>query len=125
VGPRKPRALAERLKLLSDIERGLGDHYASARVSTNLRLEAFVWRVAVVVPVYDEPYVLQIELEERRDVRVTAEGWVGDMKHTFGANQLCMWYPKDPPSRQWSRVDGLLKLVDTAVVHLFKETLLP
>jgi hypothetical protein len=47
------------------------------------------------------------------------------MKHTFGANQLCMWYPKDPPSRQWSRVDGLLKLVDTAVVHLFKETLLP
>jgi hypothetical protein len=113
--------LAERLKRLSDLERGLGDHYASERVSTNIWLEAFAWRVSVVVPVYDEHYVLRIELEERRDVRVTAEGWVGDMKHTFGANQLCMWYPKDPPNRQWNRVDGLLRLVDTAVAHLFKE----
>ena len=29
--------------------------------------------------------------------------------------------PKDPPDRQWNRADGILKLVDTAVAHLFKE----
>lgn len=43
------------------------------------------------------------------------------MRHTFGANTLCMWFPKDPPERQWNPADGLLKLVDTAVAHLFKE----
>ena len=45
------------------------------------------------------------------------------MRHTFGANALCTWYPKDPPNRQWNRADGLLNLVDTAVAHLFKEPL--
>ncbi len=73
------------------------------------------------MPVYDEDYVLRIELDERRAVSVTAEGWRGPMRHTFGANTLCMWFPKDPPDRQWNRADGLLKLVDTAVAHLFKE----
>lgn len=32
-----------------------------------------------------------------------------------------MWFPKDPPNRQWNPADGLLQLVDTAVAHLFKE----
>jgi len=99
----------------------LGHHYRFERVSTNFRLQAFLWRVPVTVPVYDEGFVLRIELDERHAVRVTAEGWHGPMRHTFGSNTLCMWFPKDPPDRQWNRVDGLLKLVDTAVAHLFKE----
>lgn len=70
---------------------------------------------------YDEQYTLRIELEEEQAVRVTPEEWSGPMKHTFGANQLCMWFPRDPPGRQWDRSDGLLKVVDTAVGHLFKE----
>lgn len=121
LGPRKPVALAERVRRLARLEAGLGDHYAFERVSTNFRLQAFAWRVPVTVPVYDEEYVLRIELDERHAVRVTAEGWRGPMRHTFGANRLCMWYPKDPLDRQWNRGDGLLKLVDTAVAHLFKE----
>jgi hypothetical protein len=40
------------------------------------------------------------------------------MKHTYGANRLCMWYPDDPRDRRWSRADGLLKLVDTALAQL-------
>jgi hypothetical protein len=121
VGPRQPVQLAERVHRLAGLEEGLGDHYAFERVSTNFRVQAYVWRVPVTVPVYDEGYVLRIELDERRPVRVTAEGWDGPMRHSFGANRLCMWYPKDPPNRQWNRSDGLLKLVDTSVVHLFKE----
>lgn len=84
-------------------------------------LQAFRWRVRVRIPVYYEEFTLSIELEERHDVRVTAEEWIGPMKHTYGRNRLCMWYPADPPERRWIRGDGLLKLVDTAFVHLFKE----
>ena len=121
LGPRRPVPVAERVRRLVRLEEGLGDHYAFERISTNFRLQAFVWRVPIAVPVYDEDYVLRIELDERRAVSVTAEGWRGPMRHTFGANTLCMWFPKDPPDRQWNRADGLLKLVDTAVAHLFKE----
>lgn len=121
LGPCKPVAFAERVRRLARHEEDLGDHYAFERVSTNFRLQAFVWRVPVTIPVYDEDYVLRIELDERRAVSVTAEGWRGPLRHTFGANTLCMWFPKDPPNRQWDRADGLLKLVDTAVAHLFKE----
>ena len=32
-----------------------------------------------------------------------------------------MWLPSDPPERRWRRNDGRLRLIDTAVVHLFKE----
>lgn len=32
-----------------------------------------------------------------------------------------MWLPDDPDERRWRPSDGLLKLIDTAVVHLFKE----
>lgn len=121
MGPRKPVALADRIRRLAHLEEGLSEHYAYERVSTDFRLQAFVWRVPITVPVYDEHFVLRIELDERHPVRVTAEGWQGPMRHTFGANTLCMWFPKDPPDRQWSRADGLLKLADTAVAHLFKE----
>lgn len=114
-------ALAERLRRLERLEEGLADNYAFMRVSTSFRLQAFVWEVPVTVPVYDEDYVLRIELVERRDVRVIALGWNGSMRHTYGRNSLCMWYPRDPPDRQWNRGDGLLKLVDTARAHLFKE----
>lgn len=120
-GPRQPVPVAERVHRLARLEEGLGAHYAFDRISTNLRLQAFAWRVTVNVPVYDEEHVLRIELDERRAVSVTAEGWRGPMRHTFGANTLCMWFPKDPPDRQWNRADRLLKLVDTAVAHLFKE----
>lgn len=121
LGPRKPVELAERVHRLARLEEGLGDHYAFERISTNFRLQAYVWLVPVTVPAYNERYVLRIELDERRAVQVTAEGWHGPMRHTFGANKLCMWFPKDPPDRQWNRADAVLKLVDTAVAHLFKE----
>lgn len=114
-------SLAERLRLLERLEEGLGDNYAFRRVSADFRLQAFAWEVSVIVPTYDDAHVLRIELEERREVRVAVLGWEGSMRHTYGRNTLCMWCPKDPPERQWNRADGLLKLVDTARVHLFKE----
>ena len=32
-----------------------------------------------------------------------------------------MWYPSDPPEKRWTIDKGLLALIDTALVHLFKE----
>ena len=80
----------------------------------------YTWRVPVTVPVYEAGFSLLVELEEF-GVHVTAENWAGPMKHTFGGNRLCMWYPDDPDERKWHKEDGLLKLIDTAVMHLFKE----
>ncbi len=80
----------------------------------------YVWRVPVTVPIYEADYSLRIELEEF-GVHVIAENWTGPMNHTFGDNRLCMWYPPDPDDRKWRKEDGLLKLIDTAVMHLFEE----
>jgi hypothetical protein len=85
-------------------------------------MHAFAWLVRVSVPVYGETFDLRIELGEGRPVRVVAENWSGTpMRHTFGQNELCMWYPGDPADRRWQREQGLLALVDTAMTHLFKE----
>lgn len=77
--------------------------------------------VKLDAPGYEETYSLRIELDDRSRIEVVAENWVGPMKHTYGQNRLCMWRPGDPPDRRWQRADGLLKLIDTAVVHLFRE----
>jgi hypothetical protein len=98
------------------------DAYDLSPVNMDHQAERYVWRVPVTVPGYEIEYTLRIELEERRPVHVFAETWTGPpMKHTFGNNRLCMWYPSDPPDKIWEREDGLLKLIDTAVIHLFKE----
>jgi hypothetical protein len=120
-GPRRPVSLAERLSRLRQLEADLSETYPTERVRANHLRQVFAWRVRVNVPVYDEEFDLLIEIQEDRNVRVTAENWTGPMKHTFGANRLCMWFPDDPAERRWQREQGLLVLVDTAVTHLFKE----
>jgi hypothetical protein len=118
-GPRKPIPIAGRILALRQLEDGI-DAYPYERTSTILRLEAYTWHVPITVPVYDRLLVLRIELDPRH-VRVFVEGWTGPMKHKYADGSLCMWWPKDPPHRKWQRAEGMLKLVDTALTHLFKE----
>ncbi len=106
---------------LRKLETGLAAAYEMERVRADHRMQSFVWRVHVTVPVYEVGFALRIELDEGRAVRIYAEGWAGHLKHTYGGNRLCMWYPQDPIDRRWEREEGLLKLADTAVAHLFKE----
>jgi hypothetical protein len=103
------------------IEGDARDHYDLEFVEGNLFGEVYTWRAWVDVPGFDIRHSLLIELEEF-GVRVTVEDWTGDsLKHTFGRNRPCMWYPSDPPEKTWHKEDGLLKLLDTTVQHLFKE----
>jgi hypothetical protein len=52
---------------------------------------------------------------------VTVEGFPGELKHTYGDDSLCMWFPADPPERRWTVAKGLLALIEMALVHLFRE----
>ena len=111
--------MAERIFAVRRLEERLNVYEFERRI-VNLRLEAYSWRVPIVVPIYDRRFVLRIELDPRY-VGVFVEGWTGSMKHRYSDGSLCMWWPQDPPDRRWQRGEGLLKLVDTALTHLFKE----
>lgn len=106
---------------LKAIAGDVADHYDLDFVAGDLFRERYTWRARVHVPGYDLMHSLLIELEEF-GVHLTVEDWTGGrLKHTFGRNRLCMWYPSDPSEKKWQKEDGLLKLLDTVVQHLFKE----
>jgi hypothetical protein len=95
--------------------------YDLALISRSFFEQRYVWRARVRVPVYEVVHSLRIELEQFGQ-RVIVEDWSGAaLRHAYGHSSLCMWYPSDPPEKKWRRADGLLKLIDTAVQHLFKE----
>lgn len=125
-GSRRPRPLpfADRLATVRRLEAGLADDYAAERTRTDYDAEAYAWRVRILVPAYDQLFSLRIELSTYLgSSRVVVEDWTGEkLKHTFGGNSLCMWFPSDPPERKWNiGHDALLRLVDLAIAHLFKE----
>ncbi len=106
---------------IKDFEGDARRAYELGPVSSDLLNERYTWRSRVRVPQYDVTHSLRIELEQSR-VRVSVEDWTGArLKHTYGDDELCMWYPSDADERRWRTEDGLLKLLDTAVEHLFKE----
>jgi hypothetical protein len=106
---------------LHALESGARDVYDLSPVHSDVLDEQYEWRVTVNVPGYDVKIDLRIEIEEFT-VNVIADNWSGPaMKHTYGNNRLCMWHPEDPEERKWRRQDGLLKLIDSAVMHLFRE----
>jgi hypothetical protein len=108
-------------KELADLEGDSRTAYDVTLVSRSLFDQRVVWRAVVRVPVYEIAHTLRMELEHFGQA-VYVEDWTGDkLRHTYGGNRLCMWYPDDPPDRRWRKSDGLLKLIDTAVMHLFKE----
>jgi hypothetical protein len=77
-------------------------------------------RVPVTVPVYLDPCTLHITIDKHR-TQVIVEGFPGNLRHTFGENKLCMWFPSDLPERRWTVNKGLLALIEMALVHLFRE----
>lgn len=84
-------------------------------------LEGFTYRLSVEVPTYG-PRELTIVFPRRhtRSPRVFADGPTVN-RHRFDDGSLCMWYWPDPPDRRWTFDQGLLALINHAILHLFKE----
>lgn len=71
---------------------------------------------------------IDIPLDSNQPPRVYADGPDGieDSPHRYmdpcgGRKWLCLWYPGDPPERQWKPEHGLLALLGLARIHLTKE----
>lgn len=78
--------------------------------------------VTVPVPWY-EPRRLSIDVygyEQPKVADVHADGPT-ESPHRYPSGALCMWLPEDPPEERWLPKDGLLALIDLAVLHLFRE----
>jgi hypothetical protein len=52
--------------------------------------------------------------------KVTSDGPI-DSPHRYSDGTLCMWYPNDPPERQWILSDGAGALIAAITAHLIRE----
>ena len=115
------RQLVDRVGWLhSSFCAGVGNHYrieVTRRDLLNGRLDL---KLPVAIPIYGERCLLRFEISTFSG-SVFVDGFPGRLHHTYGNNRLCMWYPSDPPERRWFPKDGLLVLIDTALLHLFRE----
>lgn len=123
-GPLIARLWLPGIERIHQIEGDARDRY-ELTYEQNPLLEQYVWRVYVVVPGYDIKVRLRIELKGPTaplPARVYVEEGPQPQRHKWHDGALCMWHPHlDPPERKWGHGDGLTKLIDTSVVHLFKE----
>lgn len=98
---------------------------AGARTNYDLQQTASgrpQYKVTVPVPGY-EPRVLTIKVygyDQPSAAEVVADG-PADSPHRYPGGSLCMWLPADPPGERWEPRQGLLALIDLAVLHLFRE----
>lgn len=85
---------------------------------------AVVYVVRVTVPIYDERRTVTIRLANYREptlIGVTVDGPT-DAPHRYPTSgHLCMWHPQDGPGERWLPDEGLLRLIQYAAVHLYRE----
>lgn len=83
-----------------------------------------VYRVPIVVPVYDESRTLTITMgaaHQHAIPQVLIDGPVC-LRHRFSdTGGLCMWWYKDSVEQRWVPDDGLLALVGHATDHAYCE----
>lgn len=103
---------------------GVREHYDVEVIKAHMDMGSFEGRVPIVVPIYNVECVLHVVIDGDDaflPAKITVEGFPNELRHVWKEGYLCMWKPGDPPDARWRPQDGLLKLLDTAVTHLFKE----
>ena len=84
-----------------------------------------VYRVPILVPVYDEPRTLTITMPPSALAGVVPQVLVDGpacLRHRFrDTGGLCMWWHKDSEDQIWVPDDGLLALVGHATTHAYCE----
>lgn len=81
------------------------------------------YRFCVDVPHYEQRHVT-VRFEDGSKIpKVTADGPTGRdaSPHRYEGERLCIWDPKDPPSKKWVWDDGFTALIAHVTVHLFRE----
>jgi hypothetical protein len=94
-----------------------------SRMGKGRKTGAVVYTLHVRIPEFDELRVITITLRNwtRPSVRsVTADGPTVS-PHRYSHGHLCMWHPGDGPELTWQPEEGLLRLIQYAEVHLFRE----
>lgn len=84
-----------------------------------------MYRVPILVPVYDEPRTLTITMLTSAEPgvvpRVLIDGPVC-LRHRFpDTGGLCMWWRNDAREQIWVPADGLLALAGHAITHAYCE----
>jgi hypothetical protein len=82
-----------------------------------------VYVVAMTVPEYEERRKLTIRLRNGTEpslIAVTVDGPT-ESPHRYGERDLCMWRPGAPGDARWTSDEGLLRLIQYATVHLYRE----
>jgi hypothetical protein len=101
-------------------ERGLSSLYPG----TTGRSAGTCYEYRSVVQVHGYgPRCARIEVHgdfEPCDAAVFVDG-PAESPHRYASGALCMWHPTDPPERRWIARQGLVALLDLAVLHLFRE----
>lgn len=111
-----PGQIASRLRF----ERGARQAYPGIRGKPMSDSSGFRYFVTIEVPFYEQRHVTVVFSEWSLKPTVLSDG-PAESPHRFGNGSLCMWHPKDPPSKQWSFDHGLLDLLDAITAHLFRE----
>lgn len=82
-----------------------------------------VYVATVFVPEYDVNRQLTIQLRNStkpRLIAVTVDGPT-DSPHRYGLHDLCMWRPDAPTDERWTSDEGLMRLIQYATLHLYRE----
>ena len=105
-------------------ERGARQRYPDLSVSATGRGRGaeVIYRLTVEMPQYGTRRITirLINGFEPHGSQITADGPTNS-PHRFSSDALCIWHPDDPPEQKWEGEDGLLELINQAVIHLFKE----
>jgi hypothetical protein len=118
-GPGGPWWATQRSKIL--FERGLGEAYPQTVRKSNSD-GGMTYCLRLGVPDYESRRV-ELKVVGYAHVAGAAVTVDGSMEspHRYGDGSLCLWHPDDPAEMRWRPQDGIVRLIDLVVVHLFRE----
>ena len=122
--PRPSDLRATRLRQQSRFESGARAAFPSLRGGPTRRTATrWLYRATIPVVGYEARTVTVVLRSDIGLASVYADGSAGAnaSPHRYLDGSLCMWFPADPPAMRWQFDNGLLRLLEITVNHLFRE----
>ena len=123
-GPRRRRPWYEDFRARLRFEGPVREVFPQISVARDGRgvNSEIVYELRVEIPHY-EPRRITIRVANLTEpvlVSVHADG-PDESPHRYANGSLCMWHPDAPASEKWLARDGLVRLIQYARLHLFRE----